>query len=159
MLQDQDRRTRPAGDITVNTAAEDVTLQFLEMKPGDREKGHVPYFKFKIVLGNSVDVGYINFRIGDTDHIKYYAGHIGYEINEAHRGHSYSYYACIALAPIIRPIYNSVLITSDPENRASIRIIEKLGCEFIDEINIDKNEIGYQNGERRKKRYRWFPPD
>ena len=33
--------------------------------------------------------------------------------------------------------------------------IEKLRCEFIDEVQISENKQAYRNGERIKRRYRW----
>jgi predicted acetyltransferase len=136
---------------------ETVGLKFIKIVPGDTKKDYVPYYHFEINQANDVKVGHINFRIGETDHLKYCAGHIGFEILKEFRGHSYSYFACVTLKPFIKSIYNSVLITTNPQNLPSMRTIEKLGCEFIDEIDISLNEEAYLKGERTKRRYRWYP--
>lgn len=140
----------------LNIAGEKICLKFIEIAPGDSEKGYVPYYHFEINQANDVIVGHINFRIGETDHIKYCAGHIGFKIIKEFRGKSYSFFACLALRPFVNSIYNSVFITANPQNLPSIKIIEKLGCEFIDEVSISPNEGAYLKGERTKRRYRWY---
>jgi len=134
-----------------------VTLVFNELKPGNDEKGYVPYYHFKIFDKNHVNVGHINFRVGETDHIKYCAGHIGYEVKEIHRGNLYAYYACTAIAPFVRQFYKEVLLTVDPNNLASIRTIEKLGSMFIDKVSVAESEKAYKKGSIYKLRYIWHP--
>lgn len=135
-----------------------VDLLFKEVRPGDELKGYVPWYHFRIVTKDGIDVGHINFRMGDTDHIRYCAGHIGYEVFPACRGRGYSYHACQTIGPFVRSIRSDVLLTVDPENMPSIRTIEKLGCTFIDNIEIAKTENAYRKGMRFKRRYRWYPP-
>jgi predicted acetyltransferase len=134
-----------------------VELHFNSIKPGDVEKGYVPFYHYRIIDKHGNDVGHINFKVGTTDHILYNAGHIGYEIKEDCRGHSYAYHACSAIAPFVKTIYPEALITCSPENGASIRTIEKLNCLFIDEVKIHEHEEAYKNGERIRRRYVWFP--
>jgi len=132
-----------------------VSLCFDKVVPGDAALGFVPYYHFRILLADSCDAGRINFRVGDTDHITFIAGHIGYEISEAFRGHSYALQACRALAPFVRSFYPSVIITTNPDNLPSVRTIEKLGAVFMDEVPIPPHDPHYLRGARTKLRYRW----
>jgi tagatose 1,6-diphosphate aldolase len=134
-----------------------VTLAFVGVVPVDDSRGFVPYFHFRILGPNRTDIGHINFRVGDTEHVRAFAGHVGYEINRAFRGHRYAYQACRALAPFIRTIYEEVILTCDPDNTASKRTIERLGASFIDEVAVPETDPMSQGGARTKRRYRWVP--
>src|SRR5581483_10540169 len=125
--------------------------------PGDAARGFVLYYHFRILIAGDVEVGHINFRIGDNEHVRVCAGHIGYEIVPHQRGHRYAWQACRALAPFVRLFYQRVLITSDPDNRASIRTIEHLDARWIDEVDVPENDPQYARGSRRKRRYWWTP--
>ncbi len=120
----------------------------------------VPYYHFKIrIRENDLDTkiaGHINFRVGETRHIKLVAGHVGYEVLPNFRGNNYAYFACLALKPFIRSHYQKVLLTVDPINLASIRIIERLGALFIDEIIVPTDDPAHINGARIKRRFSWI---
>lgn len=134
----------------------DVWLRFVALVPGDPSRGFVSYYQFRIMLSaTGEDVGRINFRVGDTHHVTLVAGHIGYEIAEAHRGHGYSLQACRAIAPFVASIYPAVIITCDPDNIASRTTIERLGSEFLDEVEVPEHEPAFTCGSRFKRRYLW----
>ncbi len=99
----------------------DVRLRFVQVIPGDASKGFVPAYHFRILNPDGSDTGHINFRIGDTEHVHFCAGHIGFEILEEYRGRRYAYQACRAIAPFVRSVYGGVIITCDPHNFASRR--------------------------------------
>lgn len=133
-----------------------VDLHFKQTVPGDDRFGFVPFYHFRIVEhGTLTDSGHINLRIGYTPHIEFCAGHIGYEIKDEFRGHSYAYQACCALIPFIRTKYEWVIITTDPGNEASIKTIEKLGAQFLGITPIPMNDPNYARGSRIKRRYKW----
>jgi predicted acetyltransferase len=134
-----------------------ISLRHQATVPGDDSQGLVPFYHFKIVDIADNIVGHINFRVGDTPHVRLAAGHIGYEIVPEHRGHGYALAACKAIAPFVRKHYKEVLLTVDPLNRPSIRIIEQLGAKFLDEVEVPANDQAYLKGARRKKRYLWAP--
>lgn len=138
-----------------NLASGQVRLRFVQTFPGDAPRGFVPYYHFRILIAGNVDVGHINFRVGDTEHVRLCAGHIGYEILEAFRGHGFAFQACQALAPFVRAFYPEVTITCDPDNRASKRTIEQLGASFVDEVPVPPEDPHYERGSRTKHRYRW----
>lgn len=134
-----------------------VRLQFektVMVEPGGEL---VPFYHFKIFNLEQVIVGHINFRVGDTRHVIMCAGHVGYGVLFAYRGSSFSYHACNALAPFIRKHYDLVILTADPLNKPSIRIIEKIGARFLNEIEVPPDDPAYASGARRKRRYEWRP--
>jgi predicted acetyltransferase len=133
----------------------EVTLRFVRIVPGDDSRGFVPYYHFRIITADGVDVGHINFRVGDTEHILLCVGHVGFEIAESFRGRRFAFQACRAIAPFVRSFYETVTITSDPDNHASVRTIERLGAIFVDEVAVPPHDPHYQSGSRSKKRYRW----
>jgi predicted acetyltransferase len=133
----------------------EVSLRFSHFVIPESGRGLAPFYHFRILAAGAREVGHINFRIGASEHVQLCAGHIGYAIKEEYRGQRYASQACRALAPFIRSIYPEVILTCDPDNLPSIRTIERLGAVFIDEIDIPKHDPGYQQGARRKRRYRW----
>lgn len=135
----------------------EVTLRFAKVVPGEPSRGFVPFFHFRILATDGADVGHINFRVGDSEHVRVCAGHVGFEIAEGFRGRGYASQACRALAPFIRSVCGVVTITCDPDNLASRRTIERVGAQFIDEVAVPTNDPHYQRGSRTKRRYRWTP--
>lgn len=111
-----------------------MELELLEYIDKDLPKGFTPYFIY-LIMNHGVEVGKITLRTGNDESL-YYAGHIGYTIYKEHRGHSYAYYACLLLQDLIE---EDVYVTCDPQNKASLRTIEKLGCEFIEETAIPQH--------------------
>lgn len=135
----------------------EVSLRFVNVVPDEESRGFVPFYHFRILTVDGSEVGHINFRVGDTEHVRVCAGHIGFEILEPFRGRGYALQACRAIAPFVRSIYDAVTITCDPDNRASMRTIERLGASLIDEVAVPPHDPHYQRGSRSKRRYRWTP--
>ena len=138
-----------------NLSFDQVALRFIRIEPAEPSRGFVPYYNFRILVGGD-DVGHINFRVGETEHLVY-AGHIGFQVIKGFRGHGYAFQACRAIAPLVSLIYPEVMITCDPDNTASRRTIERLGASFIEEIPVPMHDPNYQRGSRTKRRYRWKP--
>jgi predicted acetyltransferase len=132
-----------------------VTIRFDRIVPGEPSRGFVPYYHFRVLIADGQEVGHINFRVGDTEHVRLCAGHIGFEILESFRGHGYALQACRAIAPFVHSIYDAVTITCDPDNLASLRIIERLGASFIEEVAVPAHDPHYHRGSRSKRRYMW----
>lgn len=135
----------------------EVLLRFARVVFGDPDRGFVPYYHFRILRPGGSDVGHINFRVGDTDHVRQCVGHVGFEMAEGFRGHRYAWQSCRALAPFIRSIYPAVILTCDPDNLASRRTIEDLGTLFMDEVSVPPHDPQYERGSRSKRRYAWIP--
>jgi predicted acetyltransferase len=132
-----------------------IKLLFIKIVETDSSRGLVPVYHFKILNLNDEVVGHINFKNGDTEHVLQYAGHIGYEIRDGYRGNGYAYFACLALKQFLRKDYAEVILTSDPDNLASIRTIKKLGARFINEVVVAQTDPSYENGSRVKHRFIW----
>ena len=134
-----------------------VVLQFARVVPGHEPSGIVPSYHFRILTYDGQPVGHINFRIGETRHIMLVAGHIGYKIKKKHRGKGYAEEACRVLASFVASLRDEVIITANPDNHASLRIIQKLGATFLDEIVVPEDDPSYANGARKKCRFSWKP--
>jgi len=101
------------------------------------------------------ELGGINLRVSSTPHIELYAGHIGYTVHPAHRGHKYAARSVRLLIPIARQRSFDVLwITCDPENMASRRSLERAGAQFVEIVNVPESCIIHQSGHKQKCRYR-----
>jgi predicted acetyltransferase len=133
----------------------EITLRFVAVGSGDAPRGLVPFYHFRILSEEGEDVGQINFRVGDTDHVRLCAGHIGFEVLEPFRGRGYARQACEAMAPWVRRFYEAVTITCDPDNLPSRRTIEHLGAAFLDEVAVPAHDPHHQRGSRWKRRYLW----
>lgn len=134
-----------------------VTLRFVRVIPGDPSKELAPSYHFRIVVAGSPDVGHINFRIGDTAQVLEAAGHIGFSVFEGFRGNGFAFQACQAIRPLVRMHYESVILTCDLDNVASMRTIERLGATFIDIAPVPGDDPHYARGSQHKRRYRWVP--
>jgi tagatose 1,6-diphosphate aldolase len=144
-------------DPPSDLACDEVRLRFERIFDGDASRGMVPYYHFRVISIAGADVGHINFRVGDTEHVNLCAGHVGFQIRPEFRGHGYARQACLALAPFVRTLYPNVKLTCDPDNVASRRTIERLGATYLDQIEVPPHDVTYENGARRKLRYLWTP--
>jgi tagatose 1,6-diphosphate aldolase len=120
-------------------------------------RSRVPSYEFSICpAGIRVPVGRVGLRIGNTRDIVMHAGHIGYGVDEHYRGHHYAAKACKLIAPVaIDHGLNTLWITCDPDNWASRRTCELLGCELVEIVDLPEDTDMYRDGERQKCRYRW----
>ena len=140
-----------------NLCFDSVRLKFTHLVPGDATRGLVPFYYFRILIPGR-EAGHITFKVGDTEHVRLYVGHIGYGVDEACRGNGLAYQACRAVAPFVGLFYKSVILTSDPDNPASLRTIERLGAKFLDEVLVPPHDVQYREGSRNvKRRYSWTP--
>lgn len=134
----------------------DLELVLVDTYPGNPEQGLVPAYRFAMKrVGTGRELGTIDLRVGETDHIARYAGHIGYRVHPQHRGHHYAARACRLLLPLARNHRLAALwITCDPENAASRRTCELAGAQFVEIVDLPPDTDMYRRGERRKCRYR-----
>jgi len=135
---------------------DDLELILDERYPGDPTINYVPAYKFKMRLaGQDEVVGHIELRIGNTNHIVMYGGHIGYHVFPKYRGQHYAARACCLLLPLAR--YHglpTLWITCNPDNYASRRTCELAGAQFVEIVDLPEDNDMYQEGERQKCRYR-----
>ena len=134
----------------------DLTVESeIEAQP---ERGLTPVYRFRISRhGETRKVGLIELRVGYTNSLVWYAGHIGYRIYSSFRGHRYAAKACRLLKPVaIDHGMDTIWITCNPDNWPSRRTCELVGCELVDIVDVPPDNNMYQRGERKKCRYRWI---
>jgi len=139
----------------LNMNSGSIKLVFKKVVDAEHGAELVPFYHFKILNTVGTIVGHINFKVGNTNHVRQCVGHIGYEVLPEHRGNSYSYFACNAIRPFVQTFYKKVILTCNPENTASIKIIEKLNGKFLNEITVPKHDPSYQGRFSKKRRYEW----
>ena len=128
-----------------------MKLEIIEEVKDHLTDGFVPYTIISIIVNNE-EVGRMVLREGNDKDV-YLEGHISYHIDEEYRGHYFAYKACLLLKEYIDKEY--VLITCSPDNIASKKTIERLNAEYIETIQIPKNQRKYYPNETHKCIYRW----
>lgn len=125
--------------------------------PPDNERGYVPGYEFTVRLSdNHKPVGRVNLRIGNTEPIMKYIGHIGYGIEEKYRGNHYAAKACRLVKQVaLDHGLDTLWITCNPDNQPSRRTCEILGCKLVEIIDLPEDDDRYRRGERQVCRYRW----
>jgi tagatose 1,6-diphosphate aldolase len=117
----------------------------------------VPTYFFRMMSIDRVEeMGTINLRIGSNPHIERYAGHIGYGVHPAYRGHHYASRSLVLLLPFARSLgIDPLWITCDPDNGASRRSLEIAGAEFMEIVDVPEDcGIRKYGGKLHKCRYR-----
>ena len=134
-----------------------LLLEVKETISADREHHLQPEYRFRIFRSlDGVQVGGINLRIGDSDALRMYNGHIGYGIDAPFRGNHYAALACRIVAEVaIDHGLETLWLTCIPENIASRRTCELAGAEFVEVIDVPKAHAMYQRGVMQLCRYRW----
>ncbi|HNZ09360.1 MAG TPA: GNAT family protein [Bacillota bacterium] len=121
----------------------------------DKARSFVPFYEFKVALsGTGKPVGGIVLRVGYNDHVIMCAGHIGYGIDEPFRGNGYASRAVVLLADFARKLkMPQLVITTRPDNEASMRTAEKAGFRFAGQARVPEHDEMYAEGERIMNRY------
>lgn len=136
------------------TPDRELELQLIRLIPPDPARERLPVYDFQIMV-RGCPAGNINLRAGNTHAICTYAGHIGYGVFPAFRGHRYAGRACRLLFPLARAHGLATLwITANPDNAASRRTCERLGARLVETIALPEDTELYRIGEREKCRYR-----
>jgi predicted acetyltransferase len=135
---------------------DDLELVLAHKSPADETRNLVPAYIFDMRhVPSGERIGGISLRVGNTKHITHYAGHLGYGVNEAYRGHHYAARSCRLLLPLAkRHGINPVWITCNPDNWASRRTCELAGAVLAEIVDLPEHTDLYRNGERQKCRYR-----
>jgi RimJ/RimL family protein N-acetyltransferase len=140
----------------------DLELRLVGTTPSDHERGFAPAYRFEMAAATSGAVmGNINLRVGQTEHLRLYRGHIGFGVLEPFRGNRLALRSCRLLAGLaIHHALLPVWLTCDEGNVASQRTLEALGAEFVEirTMPSDYPYVAYYPLESRtKRRYRWMP--
>jgi predicted acetyltransferase len=134
----------------------DLQLNLVQTYAGDTSRGYVPSYRFNMSnTGKKGEIGNIELRIGNTDNILLYAGHIGYRVHPEYRGNRYAARSCKLLLPLARRHgLRTLWITCNPDNLPSRRTCELLGALFVEIVDLPEDNEMYREGERQKCRYR-----
>ena len=100
--------------------------------------------------------GTVSLRIGETEDLRRYLGHVGYGVHPPARGRHLAERAVRLLLPLARSHgLRELWITANPENAASRRTCERLGGELVDVVDLPIGHPLFLRGDRRKCRYRF----
>jgi predicted acetyltransferase len=140
--------------LTTPLHDEELTLELSSFRPHPVHK--VPTYYFRMIHRDSKEeLGSINLRVASTPHVELYAGHIGYGVHPASRGHHYAARATRLLIPLARELrLNPLWITCDPDNLASRRSCEQAGAKLIEIVDVPKTCAIHRDGHPKKCRYR-----
>jgi tagatose 1,6-diphosphate aldolase len=133
----------------------DLELLLVEAYGGNPFKNYVPAYRFKMIqTGSDTKLGEIELRIGNTEELVRYSGHIGYAVYAPFRGHHYAARSVQLLLPLARShALGTLWITCNPDNYASRRTCELAGFRLIEIVDLPPDIDMYRNGERQKCRY------
>lgn len=137
-------------------SGEEVDLVQETCLPFFGDHDHIPTYVYGIYLhGTRERIGYCDLRCGMSEEI-YYAGNIGYRIDDAYRGHHYAQKACSLLFTVAKQKHmHELLITCSPENIASRLTLERLGGELVETVPVPRCHWLYARGETWKNIYRF----
>jgi predicted acetyltransferase len=137
-----------------------VDLSVVKTEPEDAARGHVPPYHFGIARhGAPGRVGMIRLRVGSVTATPSLptSGHVGYEVDVAHRGHGFALRAGRLLPPVaLARGPASPIITCAPDRSASRITIERLGATYLGRFAVPPDHATYRDGKREVLRFEWF---
>ena len=134
----------------------EIDLVLSNQDVSDPDAGIEDGYLFCIYPAGTRDyAGYVSLRLGESPAL-YYLGHIGYRIEESHRGRGYAEKAGRLLLPLLGRLHlGSVVITANVENAPSRRTAEKLGCALERIAPVPPEYRLICSGATQKCRYIW----
>jgi tagatose 1,6-diphosphate aldolase len=137
-------------------------LDFLALCPGGHQEAsstNVPGYHFWMRDHSQPDLpmaGSISLRIGNTEDVEFYYGHVGYHVYPPHRGKHFAERAVRLLTSLIElHDVNPVWITCNPDNWASLRTCQRLGATLVQTVAVPHGHPLRERGEVAKCRFRW----
>lgn len=134
---------------------DEIQLCLQKTVDGNIEKEWLPAYHFAICDKQGREMGICDLRVGHNLNT-YYGGNIGYRIYEEYRGHHYAGKACLLLFGLAKKHnMDYLIITCNPNNYASKRTCEYLGCHLIETAELpEDNDMRLEDGEMEKCIYR-----
>ena len=135
----------------------DLRLLLRSTLQADARRGIVPEYVFDMVPPDRPNpvMGRLSLRIGHTEHVEMYAGHIGYSVEPPYRGRRLAARSCLLVLPLARAHgINPLWITCNPENTASRRTCEIVGSTLVETVPIPPDDPLYRRDTKWKCRYR-----
>ena len=136
-------------------------LEFLATAPHGLQRAsraHPPIYHFWMrspLLPELPMAGGLSLRVGHSRDLEMYFGHIGYHVYPPHRGHHFAEKSVRLILPLaLRLGLNPLWITCNPDNHASRRTCEHLGCTLVETVPVPAGHPLFMRGERAKRRYR-----
>jgi tagatose 1,6-diphosphate aldolase len=129
----------------------DLKLILAECVPAEDSPWGVPAYTFRMQGLGGENMGRIRLRVGWSENVIRYAGHVGYAVEPAYRGRRYAQRACRLIVPLAKRHGMSHLwVTCQPDNMASRRTLELLGAECVGVVDVPP-EYPLDAGTERKK--------
>jgi len=118
-----------------------IDLKLAVFRP-ETDKCGFTYLSYNILLKDSKTiVGSVSAKIGD-DSLLDVIGNVGYEVDLKYRGKGFAVEATKMLLSVFKMNgMNNVRITNIPENKNSRRVCEKLGAQYVGQIDIPEGNI------------------
>lgn len=135
----------------------DLELRLANKRPANPARKRAPCYEFEMIHAETGRLmGLIDLRVGDSENLRLYGGHIGYGVDPAFRGHHYAARSVRLLLPLAkRHDMGTVWITCNPDNPASARSCELAGGVYVETVTIPENTDLYREGDREKMRFRF----
>ncbi len=135
----------------------DLQLLLRGTQRGDARRGIVPEYIFDMVQPDRPTnmMGRLSLRVGHTEHIEMYVGHVGYSVDPPYRGRRLAARSCLLILPLaLEHGINPLWITCNPENTASRRTCEIIGSRLVETVPIPPSDPIYRWDTKWKCRYR-----
>ncbi len=147
--------TADADDVVpAKLAFAEVSLRLSHVYPVETSPWGVRTFRFDILVDGTV-AGTISLRPATTHLLTHLSGQVGFSVEPAFRGRGLAAKAVRALVPAARAHgLKEIWFTTTPDNAASRRTLEKLGCKLVESVAVPKDYVSHAKGEREKLRYR-----
>ncbi len=134
---------------------DELELHVYERTPADPALGWVPAYKFEMRV-HGHHAGEIDLRLGDTERLRMWGGHIGYSVDRPYRGRHLAARAVRLVLVVARQHgMRELWITCNPDNDASRRTCELAGGEMIEIVDVPPDLDLYKEGDRQKCRFRF----
>lgn len=141
---------------TVFLKSGEIQLILEKTVEADPAKNWLSAYHFAICDLDGTKMGACDLRIGHNESV-YYGGNIGYRVEEPWRGHHYAGKACRLLFELARRHgMEYLIITCDPDNRASRKTCQWLGGELVEIAELpEDNDMRVEDGETAKCIYKF----
>ncbi len=132
----------------------DVTLKLWRVFQAGDTVWATPWYGFSILVGGA-PAGGIRLRVGDTDLLRLWAGHIGFNVEPGFRGRRVAERATRLILPLVAAHgITFVWLTCDPGNIASEVTLARLGARFVETVVVPPQYAAFEPAATRKQRYR-----
>lgn len=129
----------------------ELRLVLAERVPAVRSTWGVPAYLFRMENPSGDHIGHVSLRVGWSENVIRFAGHVGYRVEPSHRGNHYAERACRLIIPLAkRHGMTHFWITCQPDNIPSRRTLERLGAEYVGVLDVPPDYPMAAGAERRK---------